>query len=166
MSRNEQDEQDDQDDQEVVAERPVPAEPATPPHRVGGRCLCGAVSYEVELPSNWVAHCHCLNCRKFSGSAFLTWVSVAARGVKIYTGKGALRWFATVPHTERGFCSRCGSSLFFRSRQYQGELHIARASFEDAIDRRPGGHGFFDCRVDWFDVADELPKKAAPQADH
>ena len=37
--------------------------------RVGGSCLCGAVRFEVTLPSKFCAHCHCGNCRKAHGAA-------------------------------------------------------------------------------------------------
>ena len=27
-------------------------------------CLCGAVRFELQLPSKWCAHCHCSMCRR------------------------------------------------------------------------------------------------------
>ena len=127
-----------------------------------GRCLCAAVAFEVELPTKWVAHCHCTNCRQSHGAAFVTWVSVEAARVKIYTLKEVLRWYEVDEASQRGFCSRCGTSLFFRSTTWPGELHIVLANFVDPIDRKPQVHGFYDLRVDWFEVKDDLPKKLAP----
>ncbi|MGE5337814.1 MAG: GFA family protein, partial [Gemmatimonadota bacterium] len=41
-----------------------------------GSCLCGAVGFEFELPPKWVAHCHCTQCQRAHGAAFVTWVGV------------------------------------------------------------------------------------------
>ncbi|MDH5632605.1 MAG: GFA family protein [Gammaproteobacteria bacterium] len=125
-----------------------------------GRCLCGAVIFSAALPSNWVAHCHCSLCRAAHGAAFVTWVSVDAVGTAISDQSGQLRWYQSTTGAERGFCSRCGSSLFFRSVNWPGELHIALANFTEAVDRLPQVHAHYDTHVDWFAVNDELPKKS------
>jgi hypothetical protein len=116
----------------------------------------------VEQPINWVAHCHCTFCQQSHGAAFVTWVSVPAAGATIQSPQGVLRWYAASTLSQTGFCSRCGSSLFFRSTLWPGELHVARANFLDPIDRRPVAHGFYDSCVDWFEVKDDLPKVPAP----
>ncbi|MQX95123.1 GFA family protein [Sinorhizobium medicae] len=71
--------------------------------RTGG-CLCGALRYEVSGEPLRVGLCHCSDCRKESGSSFVTfavWPSPAFKStgeVKIFAG--------------RGFCPVCGSRLF------------------------------------------------------
>jgi hypothetical protein len=74
-----------------------------------------------------------------------------------------LRWYASSPGAERGFCSRCGSTLFFRSTRWAGELHIVLANFVDPVDRAPQAHVFFDTHVDWVAIHDDLPKKPPAQ---
>ena len=37
-----------------------------------GGCLCGAVRYEINGDPVRVAHCHCDDCRKATGSSFAT----------------------------------------------------------------------------------------------
>jgi hypothetical protein len=128
-----------------------------------GACLCGAVEFAARLPSKWVAHCHCSMCQRAHGAAFVTWVGIANENFELRDPSGLLRWFASSPPAQRGFCARCGSSLFFRSAQWPGETHIARANFRDPVDREPQAHVFYDTRVPWFQVHDDLPKK--PPAD-
>lgn len=43
-----------------------------------GRCLCGDIQFSAQLPSKWVAHCHCTMCQRSSGAAFVTWVGLDA----------------------------------------------------------------------------------------
>jgi hypothetical protein len=129
-----------------------------------GKCLCGSVSFTVVLPTKWVAHCHCKNCQRSHGAAFVTWVSAEETQVAIHDPEGLSRWYASSNEADRGFCSHCGSSLFFRSVKWPGEIHIARALFTDPIDREPQVHGYYDTHVEWFTVTDDLPKKNNPEA--
>jgi hypothetical protein len=128
-----------------------------------GSCQCGAVRFECDLPSKWVAHCHCSMCRRAHGAAFVTWVGMDAARARLADPQQTLRWYASSPGTERGFCSRCGSMLFFRSERWGGELHIVRANFADEVDRAPQVHVFYDAHVDWAatDPGDGLPRKSA-----
>jgi len=80
-----------------------------------GHCLCGDVRFQATLPSRWVAHCHCTMCQRSGGSAFMTWVGLDEGQCRIDDPRGLLRWYRSSDLAERGFCSHCGSSLFFRS---------------------------------------------------
>lgn len=127
-----------------------------------GKCLCGAVSFFIEFPSKWVAHCHCTMCQRAHGAAFVTWVSVNESQVTFQDTENLLHWYTSSPEASRGFCSRCGSSLFFRSSQWPGEMHIVRANFTEPVDREPQVHGFYDTHVSWVAINDNLPKKPPP----
>ena len=134
------------------------------PTTATGQCLCGAVAFTAQLPSLWMAHCHCTRCQRAHGAGFVTWVGLAADRVSINDPSQALRWFSHPGGGDRGFCARCGSSLFFKSGQWPGELHIARALFTGPLDREPQMHGYYDTHVDWISLADELPTKPDPNA--
>lgn len=113
------------------------------------------------MPVKWVAHCHCTMCRRAHGAAFVTWVSVAEQQLHVEDAQHALDWYASSPEARRGFCRRCGSSLFFRSSRWADEVHVARANVSTPLAARPRVHGFYETHVDWFDVRDALPKKAS-----
>jgi hypothetical protein len=130
--------------------------------QASGQCLCGAVAFTMRFPSKWVAHCHCTRCQRSHGAAFVTWVGVEEGQFEMADAQGQLRWFVAETGGQRAFCARCGSSLFFRSGDWPGEIHIARALFRDPIDREPQMHGYFDSHVPWFSVMDDLPKKPDP----
>lgn len=127
---------------------------------VGGSCLCGAVRLRASLPSKWVAHCHCSRCRRAHGAAFVTWIGFEADRVQVDDPDGALRWFVAETGAGRAFCSHCGSPMFFRSEQWPGELHVARALLTDEPDRQPQAHVFYDTHVPWVTLGDDLPRAA------
>jgi hypothetical protein len=127
-----------------------------------GRCLCGAVSFRAALPSRWVAHCHCTRCQRAHGAGFVTWVGLDADRATIDDPQHALRWHTYETGAERAFCTHCGSPMFFRSSQWPGELHAARALFTEPVDRGPQMHAYFDTHVDWIALGDALPRRPAP----
>ena len=63
-------------------------------------------------------------------------------------------------------CRRCGSTLFFRSTRWPGELHVVRSNFDTPLDREPQLHVFYDTHAPWLPTADDgLPRKPAPSSD-
>jgi hypothetical protein len=88
-----------------------------------GSCLCGAVSFEAEPPLRDVFTCHCSQCRKTSGH-FWAATSVPHERFRVTKDEG-LRWFKSSDIARRGFCSLCGSSLFW---QPEGEARISIAA--------------------------------------
>lgn len=121
-----------------------------------GSCLCGAVKFTVHMPSKWCAHCHCSMCRKHHGAGYVTWVGFADKQFELQEGKAELSWYASSQEAQRGYCSYCGSSLFFRSNKWPGEIHIALGCMDDAIDRKPQAHVYHDTHVDWVAIDEAL----------
>jgi len=124
-----------------------------------GSCLCGEVRFEADLPSKWVAHCHCSLCRRAHGAPYVTWVGLPAEACRL--SGGALRWYPSTPEAERGFCAHCGATMFFRSSRWPGELHVALPHFDDELDRAPETHAFWSARAGWasIDPNDGLARK-------
>ncbi len=123
---------------------------------VSGSCFCGAVRFRFELPSKWCAHCHCSMCRKVHGAGYVTWVGFESSHFQLEGGENALTWFGSSTGASRGFCSTCGSSMFFKSERWAGELHVALGCLDEPIDRQPQAHAFHDSHVDWVPLDDAL----------
>jgi hypothetical protein len=121
-------------------------------NQVNGSCLCGTVQFVAALPSKWCAHCHCTLCRKAHGAGYVTWVGFETDQVNFINGKEKLKWYESTPGAQRGFCKQCGSTLFFKSKRWAGELHITLACLDEAIDRQPQANVFFDQHVNWMSI--------------
>lgn len=126
------------------------------PTRVSGGCLCGAVRFELKLPSKWCAHCHCSMCRRAHGAGYVTWVGMESSRFRLVKGEQQLRWYASSPDARRGFCDTCGSTMLFESKRWAGETHVALGCVDGPIDREPQAHAFFDAHVDWIPIDDAL----------
>lgn len=128
-----------------------------------GQCLCGDLRFEADFPTEWVAHCHCSLCQRAHGAPVVTWVGFGTEAVTIDDPQARLRWYESTHGAERGFCSRCGSTLFFRSERWPGELHVVRSNFTGPVDREPQVHVYVDTQAPWLHLAEDgLPRKPAP----
>ena len=95
--------------------------------RTGG-CLCGGVRFSIKADSPHdtimrpLIACHCEQCRKTSGT-FVVSSKVKTKYLTFQT-QATLVWYNSSKGAERGFCSRCGSSLFYRRKQQKDESKI------------------------------------------
>ena len=126
--------------------------------KVQGSCLCGAVHFEATLPSRFCAHCHCSNCRRAHGAAFVTWVGFRNEQLQLVAGRNRMVDYRTETDATRSFCSCCGTTLFYRGPRWSGEIHVARANIDGEIDRHPSSHVYVDHRASWWSVSDDLPQ--------
>ena len=77
-----------------------------------GKCLCGCVELQVELPDPEIemAACHCSMCRTWLGGPML---AIDSGVLKTITGESNIRRYKSSDWAERGFCKQCGTSLFY-----------------------------------------------------
>lgn len=122
-----------------------------------GGCQCGAVTFELTLPSRFCAHCHCPNCRTAHGAAFVTYAGFEKKQIRL-SGEERLRRYRTGTGATRSFCEVCGSTLFYEGPRWPGEIHVALANIADEIDRAPGAHVYVDHRASWCGIGDDLPQ--------
>ena len=123
---------------------------------VTGSCFCGAVQFEIELPTLFCGHCHCSMCRRPHGASFVTWVGVPMERFRFTSGERDVARYQSSEKGTRSFCKTCGSQMFCQSEPEV--IDVTLASLHGAIDRAPKGHYHFDSRAEWTVVNDDLPK--------
>ncbi|GAB5470914.1 MAG: GFA family protein [Rhodospirillales bacterium] len=79
-----------------------------------GRCLCGAVTITAKTVSHSAGACHCAMCRRWGGGPLMA--TDAGTDVAI-DGEAAVTVFDSSPWADRGFCSKCGTHLFYRIKE-------------------------------------------------
>ena len=76
-----------------------------------GGCLCGAVRFEATGALRDVVVCHCAMCRKAHGH--IGAYTAASRDSLRFVESRGLKWYRSSAKAQRGFCSECGSTLFW-----------------------------------------------------
>ena len=122
---------------------------------VTGGCFCGAVRYRARSVDPEVTECHCSQCRKQSGHRYAG-ARVGTGDVDI-DGAEALTWFQASPDAERGFCSTCGSHLFWRG-THGDHMVILAASVDAPSGLRMVRHIFVGDKGDYYEIDDGLPQ--------
>jgi hypothetical protein len=129
---------------------------------IRGRCLCGAVRFEIEAFVGPFELCHCNRCRKASGSAFVSGIGVRGRDFCWLSGVDEIsRYEAPVverpPGYQTAFCRRCGSPL---PTHVEGDtwLEVWAGLLDEDPGIRPDRHIFIECGSSWYAIRDELPK--------
>jgi hypothetical protein len=124
-----------------------------------GRCLCGAVAYEVRGPLRDVFICHCEECRRWHG--YVAACTAAKREDLVLTEQRGLRWVQS-PDSDagarRGFCGECGSSLFWDPPRRE-TISIAAGSLDQPTGLRVVEHWFVSQAADY----DALPDDGLPR---
>jgi len=78
-----------------------------------GGCQCGAVRWHAtELRDN-PHFCHCRMCQKAAGNVFIDLVGI--RHEHLTWTRGQPSEFQSSDQAARGFCSACGTPLYYRS---------------------------------------------------
>ena len=122
-----------------------------------GSCLCGSVSFTVAGPLAPPDACHCVQCRKQSGHYFAS-TNVPRTSLRV-NGEENVRWYASSPKVRRGFCSRCGSTLFWDP-PARDWIAVAMGAFEAPTATHLEQHIFVAEKGDYYEIGDGLPQRA------
>lgn len=125
-----------------------------------GRCLCGTVSFEIDLPPESCVTCHCESCRRQCSAPMTTYIGIL---------DGRWRWdsvppklFRSSPGVQRTFCETCGTPISFRSQRMSGIMHFYSAAMEDPEAFSPTLHVAVEEKLSWLKLADDLPTHIGP----
>ena len=78
---------------------------------VQGSCLCGSVRFELFGKINGFYFCHCMRCRRSTGSAHASNIFTDPENIRWLSGQELIKRYE-LPEAERfakQFCSECGS---------------------------------------------------------
>jgi hypothetical protein len=120
-----------------------------------GGCLCGKVRFTTQGPLREVIFCHCSQCRRQSGLYFAA-TSVAADCLTV-EGADCITWFAASGFARRGFCSTCGSLLFWKPNDAP-RFAVLAGAFDRPEVLHPGYHICTDGRPEFYRIGDGLPQ--------
>lgn len=99
-----------------------------------GRCLCGAVTYELAGDLIATAVCHCDHCQRQGGAAFS--VNLIAMESQL-TVHGELKTYIETgenndgEYVRRRFCPQCGSPIVSEIAQPPGLVAVKAGTLDD-----------------------------------
>lgn len=121
-----------------------------------GSCLCGGVQYEYSKALRGSVACHCQQCRKTSGH-YVSAIRVLEAELTV-TKETTLTWYQSSPEAKRGFCSSCGSSLFWRDTVHPDRVSIMSGTIDGATGVTTEKHIYVADKGDYYDIAGDAPR--------
>ena len=134
--------------------------------KIPGSCFCGAIEYEITLPTLFAGHCHCSMCRRIHAAAYVTWLGVRKESLKIIKGEEHVNTFHSTKgknHIYRRSCKICTTNLFcdndIKHPTYT-DVSFASITRPETLDRQPEAHWYYTDHASWAstDATDGLKR--------
>ncbi len=122
-----------------------------------GKCLCGAVEYQVDDAFEYSMNCHCSNCRRTTGSAFKPIAGIRSERFRRAGGNEALLIYGNPDAAHDVHCATCGSLVHSVVRE-GAYVHVPMGTLMDAPTIRPTAHIFVGSKAAWYEITDDLPQ--------
>jgi hypothetical protein len=123
-----------------------------------GGCACGAVRYRLTSEPLFIHCCHCLNCQRQTGSAFVINALIEAHRVEVLSGTPqpveAPRDDGSAQTIFR--CPICQIAVF--SEYGRPEVRFVRAgTLDDPSTVAPDVHIYTRSKLDWVTLPESVP---------
>jgi hypothetical protein len=128
--------------------------------QLSGGCACGAIRYASSVEPIAALNCHCRDCQRWSGAAYLSGFVVPTPALAI---TGEPRWHATNVDggfiARRGFCATCGTHLFTESTRNHGSFRsVLAGTLDDPSWFKPAVDIFVESAQPWVLLDPAIPK--------
>jgi len=117
-----------------------------------GRCACGAVTFEFDTDPDFVAICHCLDCKTASGGEAATWFAVPESDFSILSGDPVGYHYVADSGggLDRMVCPKCHARLYTANLDnFPSTVFVQIGSLKDASSITPKLEMFTKRRLAW-----------------
>ena len=118
-------------------------------------CLCGGIQLRTHGYHRGVKNFHCIQCMKTHGHS-AAYTNVQEQNVR-FLKKRTLKWFRSSKRAKRGFCRKCGASLFFKLIG-SNNISIAAGMFNGPTKLKTKMNIFVKGKLDYYKLDNHLPK--------
>ena len=122
---------------------------------ISASCLCKGVNMSIKGQFRSVSNCHCIQCTKTHGH-FAAYTSVLEENIT-FKSKKTLKWFNSSVKAKRGFCNKCGASIFFK-RMGSKAVSLSAGMLQNPTGLKTASHIFLHNKRDYYKLSDKLPK--------
>ena len=125
-----------------------------------GGCACGAVRYKLAAPPLIVHACHCRDCQRQTGSAFVINLWIERRFVEASDAplRSDLVTAGSGKPQEVFRCAKCGTALWSKYHAAPGDTVLLRAGTLDRPEAvKPDVHIFTRSKLPWLELPEGVP---------
>jgi hypothetical protein len=139
------------------------------PTPVTGRCLCGAIQFEIGSGLGNASYCHCTRCQRRTGTAASVQARFDGDSLRFTSGEELLKAYDPGEGSfHKLFCAECGSSLFSRSPSDPSVWSVRFGALDTDPGVRPSYRQFVAYAATWEQVPDDglphFPERRPPDS--
>ena len=126
---------------------------------VEGGCACGKVRYRLRSEPLFVHCCHCRDCQRQTGSAFVLNALIESDRVEIVTGQTALSRMPTdsgKPH-DVARCPDCGTAVWSHYGGLKVLSFVRVGTIDDPATLPPDVHIYTRSKLPWIALPPGVP---------
>ena len=118
-------------------------------------CLCDGIKLKIKGQLRHVINCHCSQCMKTHGN-HAAYTASSEKNV-VFISKKTLKWYQSSKKAKRGFCSKCGASIFFKNFTSKN-ICIAAGMFQNPTKLKTKLNIFTKGKLDYYKLDTKIPK--------
>ena len=122
-----------------------------------GKCACGAVKFAFDKDPDFIANCHCLDCKRASGGEAATFFGVPEDDFTLLSGTPKPHHYVadSGKGLDRNFCPNCGSRMFTSNLEsFPGLVFVMLGSLDEPALITPKLEMFTKRRLAWVKPLD------------
>ena len=126
---------------------------------LSGRCSCGDVTFRLTSPPMFVHCCHCLDCQRQTGSAFVLNALIEADRVEILSGTTEAITMPTdsgLPH-DIYRCPKCRIAVWSTYGGRKAIRFVRVGTLDNPAALSPDVHIYTRSRVPWVKLPEGVP---------
>lgn len=130
------------------------------PKPLRGGCSCGALRYRLTASPLVVHACHCRDCQRLTGSAFVVNLWIERKYVELVRGTPVsvrLKGGSTGKPHDVFFCERCATQVWSRYAVSGDALFVRGGTLDDPKAVTPDVHIFTRTKVPWLELPAGVP---------
>jgi hypothetical protein len=119
---------------------------------IDGGCQCGSLRYQVTATPLMIYACHCTNCQRITGSAFVLSATIMEESLRYTSGEPrTVEWRSDAGNSRFGqFCGDCGCRIAHGSTPSNGIFSLRAGTFDDTRWVVPMGHIWTRSAQSWI----------------
>ena len=118
-------------------------------------CLCGSIKLKAKGKLRYVINCHCSQCMKTHGN-YASYTAILEKNIK-FISKNNLKWFLSSKKAKRGFCSKCGASIFYKKLKSES-ISISAGMFQNPTQLKTQLNIFTKGKLDYYKLDSRISR--------
>lgn len=115
-------------------------------------CLCGEIRLEITQDIEQIFICHCHECQKAQGGAFVAITTIEISNFKIKTGHEFLAEYYSSQNKKRVFCLKCASPIYSARLDVPDVLRLRVGIIDQPLPAKVNLHAFVAEKALWYEI--------------